>query len=94
MYYSFGSSSGKMSKKDFIKALALRMQTDEVTAERWVEAYTETLFEAFEAGQGVTIDGLGGFYVDRRQDSTAFKFNPSQKLRALLGWSSTYKKGF
>ncbi len=94
MYYQFGSKSGKMSKKEFIKALAFRMETDEITAERWVEAHTETLFEAFKFGQGVTIDGLGGFYVDQRGDSAAFKFNPSQKLRALLGWSSTYKKGF
>ncbi|MES2733718.1 MAG: HU family DNA-binding protein [Bacteroidota bacterium] len=94
MYDQFGSQPGKMSKKEFIQALAVRMQTDQATAERWVEAYTDTLFEAFKAGQSITIDSLGSFYLDRRRESTAFKFNPSQKLRALLGWASTYKKGF
>jgi DNA-binding protein HU-beta len=83
--------AGKQKKQEFIQALAAKMRVDETTAERWVDAYTETLFETFKSGRGVTIDGLGGFYLDQRGDSTAFKFNPSQKLRALLGWSSTYR---
>jgi hypothetical protein len=40
----------------------------------------------------VTIDGLGGFYLQRKRSGVAFKFNPSQRLKALLGWSSTYKE--
>jgi DNA-binding protein HU-beta len=84
--------SAKVKKKEFIRALAQRMNTDEQTAEQWVEAYTDTLLAAFSRGEGVTIDGLGGFYVDNRGNSTAFKFNPSQRLRSLLGWSSTYGK--
>ena len=79
------------TKKDFISRLAKKMNTDEKTASQWIDAYADTLFDIFKTGEGVTISGLGGFYLQRRRDSSAFKFNPSQKLRKLLGWGSTYK---
>jgi nucleoid DNA-binding protein len=79
------------SKKEFIALLAKKMNTNETSAKEWVDAYSDTLFEIFKTGNGVTIDGLGGFYLQRRGDSCAFKFNPSQKLKALLGWGSTYR---
>jgi nucleoid DNA-binding protein len=53
------------SKKEFITLLAAKMQTDESTAKLWIEAYSETLFDIFKTGEGVTIDGLGGFYLER-----------------------------
>jgi len=80
-----------LSKKQFTALLSNRMNCDERLAEQWIEAYSETLFEIFKTGEGVSIDGLGGFYLSQRKDSCAFKFNPSQKLKKLLGWSSTYK---
>ena len=52
---------------------------------------TETLFDAFKEGHSVTLPGFGGFYVSPRGQTWAFKFNPGQKLRALFGWSSSYK---
>jgi len=80
------------SKKEFTALLAKRMNADEETTKQWIEAYTDTLIDIFKTGEGVTIDGLGGFYVDRRRDYTVFKFNPSQKVRHYLGWGSTYKE--
>jgi nucleoid DNA-binding protein len=80
-----------ISKKEFISLLAKRMNTDETTAKLWIEGFNETLFDVFKTGQGVTIDGLGGFYLERKRSGVAFKFNPGQRLKALLGWSSTYK---
>ncbi|MCL2327744.1 MAG: HU family DNA-binding protein [Bacteroidetes bacterium] len=80
------------SKKEFITLLANRMNTNEETAKQWIDAYTDTLIDIFKMGEGVSIDGLGGFYLERKRDSTAFKFNPSQKIRYYLGWSSTYKE--
>ena len=67
------------------------MNSDEKTAKQWLEGFVDVLYEAFKQGSGVTITGFGGFYVKRKSDGTAFKFNPGQKLRALFGWSSTYK---
>jgi len=48
--------------------------------------------DVFKTGNGVSINGLGGFYVGRSYGgSKVFKFNPSQKIRKLMGWSSTFK---
>ncbi len=79
------------TNKEFMALLANRMGTTERTASDWVNAYTETLIDIFKTGEGVTINGLGGFYLARKHGDTIFKFNPSQRLRRLFGWSSTYK---
>jgi DNA-binding protein HU-beta len=81
----------RMSKEEFVRKLATRMGTDEVTAANWVDGITETLYESFKAGESVTLPGLGGFYLRSEGESWVFKFNPGQRLRALFGWSSTYK---
>jgi DNA-binding protein HU-beta len=39
----------------------------------------------------VTLQNFGTFYIDVRRSGTKFKFNPSQKWKALFGWSSSYK---
>ncbi|MEZ5424624.1 MAG: HU family DNA-binding protein [Pyrinomonadaceae bacterium] len=79
-------------KKEFGKMLAARMRTDPKTAEVWIDAFTDTLYDCLRQGRGVTITNLGNFYlrITGRGDSI-FRFNPSQKLRSLFGWSSTYK---
>ncbi len=79
------------SKKEIIKELALKMNTDEETACRWLDGVTDTLYATFKSGHGAALTGFGSFYLDRRRGSTAFKFNPSQKMKKLLGWSSSYK---
>ena len=81
----------RIQKKELIEKMAVKMSTDVKTAEAWVTAFSETLCEAFAAGQSVTIPGLGSFYIRPEQHGCVFKFNPGQKLRALLGWSSTFK---
>jgi DNA-binding protein HU-beta len=83
--------SDRIQKKEIIQRLAQRMNTDEKTAEAWLAAFTDTLYDAFKEGRGVTLPGFGGFYVKPKGETWAFKFNPGQKLRALFGWSSTYK---
>ena len=67
------------------------MGTDDATAAAWLEATLEAMYQVFKSGKGLSLSGFGGFYLDRRRASTAFKFNPGQKLRALFGWSSRYK---
>ena len=81
-----------IKKKEFASLLARKMKTDDKTAEVWIDAFTDTLFECFKKERGVVITNLGTFYlrITSRGDSV-FRFNPSQKLRALFGWSSTYK---
>ena len=81
----------RVETKAFVHQLALRMQTDDKVAAAWLEATVEILYDTFKAGKGVTLTGLGGFYVQPRGETWAFKLNPGQKLRALFGWSSSYK---
>ena len=83
--------SAKIQKKELVDRIATRMAIDEKTAEAFLDATLEELYEAFKAGESVTLPGFGGFYVRSERDTWVFKFNPSQKLRALFGWSSTYK---
>lgn len=81
----------RIQRKEFISLLAKRRKTTEATAEAWLDAVLEILYETFKNGQSVTITGFCGFYVRPERESWVFKFNPGQKLRALFGWSSTYK---
>jgi DNA-binding protein HU-beta len=81
----------RLSKKDVVEKLASRLSFDHEVAEKYLDAVTETLYDAFKAGEGVTLPSFGSFYLDRRRSGCVFKFNPSQKLKALFGWSSSYK---
>ncbi len=81
----------RINKDEFVRQVAERMKVKEKTAQAWVDAVLDTMYDTFRRGKGITLPGFGGFYLDRRRDNCAFKFNPGQKLRALLGWSSTYK---
>lgn len=83
--------ANRIEKKELLARLAKRMKTDEKTAAEWLDAMTTTLYEVFKEGAGVTLPGFGGFYLERKRNGCAFKFNPGQRLRALFGWSSTYK---
>jgi DNA-binding protein HU-beta len=85
------ASERRRQKSEIVRQIAERMQTDDETAAVWLDAVTETLYEAIKAGESVTLPGLGGFYVRPERDTWVFKFNPAQRLRAALGWSSTYK---
>ncbi len=81
----------RVQKKEIVSRLASRMKTDETTAALWLDATLDVLYESFKRGQSVTLSGFGNFYVRPEREQWVFKFNPSQKLRAILGWSSTYK---
>lgn len=81
-----------IKKKEFVSLLAKKMKVSDKTAEMWVDAFIDTLYECFKQQRGVVITNLGTFYlrITSRGDSI-FKFLPSQKLKALFGYSSTYK---
>ena len=83
--------TNRINKDEFLRRLAVRMNADEATAAAWVDGFVETLYESFRAGESVTLPGFGGFFVRPEPESWVFKFNPGQRLRALFGWSSTYR---
>ncbi|MCA1628790.1 MAG: HU family DNA-binding protein [Acidobacteria bacterium] len=83
----------RIQKKEIARRLAARMKTSEAISAMWLDAMLDTFYESFKSGQGVTLSGFGNFYVRPECERWVFRFNPSQKLRALFGWSSTYRGG-
>ena len=81
----------RIQKKEIVRRVAAKTATDQKEVEAQLDAILETLYEAFKAGESVTFTGFGSFYVREGRETWTFKFNPSQKLKALFGWSSSYK---
>ncbi|HUD44553.1 MAG TPA: HU family DNA-binding protein [Patescibacteria group bacterium] len=79
-----------MKKQQLIEKLANEMNTDSDNAGKWVDAVLEGIFQSLKRREKVTLPGFGTFYIDGRSSGTVFKFNPSQRMRSMLGWSSTY----
>ena len=82
---------GKINKKELVKRVATRLSQDPKETDKLVDAVFEEIYEALKNGESVTIRNFGNFYISERRSGTVFKFNPSQKLKALFGWSSSYK---
>jgi DNA-binding protein HU-beta len=67
------------------------MKCEEKTTEDFLAGFVDTLLEAMKNRESVIFENFGKFYIEDRRGSTVFKFNPSQKFKAILGWSNTYK---
>lgn len=83
--------SANIDKKEVIQRVAGRLGQTPAEVEPVIDATFEEIYAAFKRGEGVSIRNFGTFYIDVRRTGTVFKFNASQRLRALFGWSSTYK---
>lgn len=83
--------SDRIDKKALIALVAERAGKDGKVVEEIVEATLEEIYEALKQGQCVSLRNFGTFYVRPERRSWVFKFNPSQRLRKLFGWASTYK---
>jgi DNA-binding protein HU-beta len=83
--------SGRIEKSELAKRVAKRISSNPQNAEELVDAVFEEIYEALKQEERVSIRNFGTFYIENRRNSTVFKFNPSQRLKALFGWSSTYK---
>ena len=83
--------SNRIQEKEIALTLAKRMGTDINIASVWLEAVTDAIFQEIRSGNSVTLRNFGSFYVRPERSTWVFKFSPSQKLRAALNWSSTYK---
>ena len=81
----------RIDKVDLIKRVAVKTGQDETIVTQIVDTIFEEIYQAFKRAEKVSIRNFGTFYIDVRRSGTVFKFNPAQRLRALFGWSSTYK---
>ena len=80
-----------ISKKDLVKRVVQRLNRDNKLVEEIIDVTLDEIYQSLKQGESVNLRNFGTFYIKLHQDSSAFKFNPSQKLRKLFGWSSTYK---
>lgn len=80
-----------MNKKGWIKAVVQQSGQSEDIVTSILETGLEEIYQAMKREEKVTLVNFGTFYIDVRRSGTVFKFNPSQKWKALFGWSSTYK---
>jgi DNA-binding protein HU-beta len=85
-----GSKKETIKHKEFIKMYAQKASVSEEEAAKQISYFIETLFDGIKEHRPITIEHLGNFHVAEHKDSVAFRFNPAQKLKAILGWSSTY----
>jgi DNA-binding protein HU-beta len=85
------SMAERVDKPELVGRVARRLDRDGETVAEIVDGFLEEIYAALKGGEGVSLRGFGSFYVRAERDSWVFKFNPSQRLRALVGWSSTYR---
>ena len=83
--------SDRIEKDELIERISRRTGNSPKTVEKFVDTTLEEIYEALKQGKRVSLKNFGTFYVRPERTSWVFKFNPSQRLRKLLGWSSTYK---
>lgn len=83
--------NSRIEKQELVKRVAKRTAKDTDDVELMVDAVLEEIYEALKHEETVSLRNFGTFYIDIRRSGTVFKFNPSQRLKALFGWSSTYK---
>lgn len=81
----------RVGKADLVERVAQRTGRDTTAVEEIVDATFAEIAAALADGTPVSMRDFGTFYVHVERDRSVFKFNPSQRLRAAFGWSSTHR---
>lgn len=80
-----------IDKKELVRRVSQRVDKGTGTVEEIVDATLEEIYLSLKQGESVSLRNFGTFYVRVERGNWVFKFNPSQRLRKLFGWSSTHK---
>jgi len=81
----------RIEKQELVRLVAQRVDRDVQSVEEVVDALLEEIYQALKRGESVSLRNFGSFYVRPERQSWVFTFNPSQRLRKLFGWTSTYR---
>jgi DNA-binding protein HU-beta len=73
----------RVDKPELMHRVARRLDRDSETVAEIVDGFLEEIYAALKGGDSVSLRGFGSFYVRAERDSWVFKFNPSQRLRAV-----------
>ena len=81
-----------MNEKELIQNIIKETGIETKTVESVFNVTIEQIVQSLKRCDSVSIRNFGRFYIDQRHGNTmVFKFSPSQRLRKIFGWSSTYK---
>jgi DNA-binding protein HU-beta len=83
--------TGRIEKPELVSLVSERTSQEAQAVNEIVDAVLDEIYQALKRGDSVSLRGFGSFYVRPGDESWVFRFNPSQRLRALFGWSSTYR---
>jgi DNA-binding protein HU-beta len=83
--------TGRIEKPELVSLVSERTSQEAQAVNEIVDAFLDEIYQALKRGDSVSLRGFGSFYVRPGDESWVFRFNPSQRLRALFGWSSTYR---
>ncbi len=81
----------RLEKADIVRLVAQRTGAESGLVAEILDATLEEIYEAIKRGESVSLRNFGSFYVRPESRQWVFKFNPSQRLRTVLGWSSSYR---
>lgn len=81
----------RVGKADLVRRIAQETAHDPAVVDTIVDATFAEIAAALVGGTPVMVRDFGTFYVRVERDGSVFRFNPSQRLRAAFGWSSTYR---
>ena len=81
----------RIDKTALVRQVAQRVHRKAELVEKIVDTFLEEIYAALKRGESVSLRDFGSFYIRPEPASWVFKFNPSQRLRKLFGWSSTYR---
>ena len=92
MSYHKPSTLPRRTDKEIISKVAGKVDVDPSIVEKVSQAIFDEITDALEKCHPVNIKNFGTFFIRSTSPTRTFKFSPSQKLRSILGWSSTHRK--
>jgi DNA-binding protein HU-beta len=80
----------RIEKPELVALVAKRTSRDPALVAEIADGLLEEIYAALKRGESISLRNFGSFFIRGSNTGRVFKFNPSQRLRALFGWSSTY----
>jgi DNA-binding protein HU-beta len=80
-----------VNKPELIQRVSTQAGIDLHTVSQILDGILDEICKSLKQGESVSLKDFGNFYIRPGHSQSVFKFNPSQRLRKLFGWSSTYK---
>ena len=84
--------SERINKDTLIARVSQQTGQDAEIVTSIVDVFLDEIYHTLQQGESITLKNFGNFFVRPEPESWVFKSTPSQKWRALFGWSSTHKE--